>query len=257
LLDSFPDFCYHGSINKEVVRMMTLGERLTRLRNERGMSQDDLAEVLGVSRQSVSKWETDASVPELDKLVRLCSLFEVSLDELVRGVPPQAAPAAQETLWARLVRLYRERAYLLGWVLAAWGLWRGCAAADGISRSVQSGGWQFAASWLLFSAGYLLVIVLQLVTGLLVAVRGRRFSGRFRWYHLGWAFVAMAVFGVHRTVFLNMGILECALSALVWSFLDVKQPPQLFLPSLKSLLLLAAGVLLLIIGKRCTKRTPE
>lgn len=49
------------------------------------MSQGDLAEELEVSRQSISKWETDGAVPELDKLVRLSELFGVSLDELVMG----------------------------------------------------------------------------------------------------------------------------------------------------------------------------
>ena len=64
---------------------MTLGENIARLRAERRLSQGDLADALGVSRQSVSKWETDASVPELDKLVRLSELFGVTLDRLVKG----------------------------------------------------------------------------------------------------------------------------------------------------------------------------
>ena len=64
---------------------MTLGERIYALRTERNLSQTDLAEQLDVSRQSVSKWETDASVPDLDKLVKLCDLFGVTMDELVRG----------------------------------------------------------------------------------------------------------------------------------------------------------------------------
>lgn len=62
---------------------MTLGERIYKLRTARNLSQGELAEALDVSRQSVSKWETDASVPELDKLVKLSELFSVSLDELV------------------------------------------------------------------------------------------------------------------------------------------------------------------------------
>ena len=62
---------------------MTLGENIARLRAEKRLSQGDLADALGVSRQSVSKWETDASVPELDKLVRLSELFGVTLDRLV------------------------------------------------------------------------------------------------------------------------------------------------------------------------------
>lgn len=64
---------------------MELGERITVLRRQRGMSQGDLAEALGVSRQSVSKWETAVSVPELDKLVKLAGVFGVTLDELAVG----------------------------------------------------------------------------------------------------------------------------------------------------------------------------
>ena len=80
---------------------MTLGESIVSLRARKGWSQGDLADMLDVSRQSVSKWETDSSVPELDKLLKLADLFGVTLDALVRGeeVPdktaqetPQAAP---------------------------------------------------------------------------------------------------------------------------------------------------------------------
>lgn len=64
---------------------MSLGENITRLRMERGLSQETLADTLGVSRQSVSKWETDASTPELEKLMRLSEVFGVTLDALVKG----------------------------------------------------------------------------------------------------------------------------------------------------------------------------
>ena len=64
---------------------MSLGERIYQLRIEKGMSQGDLADALEVSRQSISKWETNASVPELDKLVRMSEVFGVTLDELVTG----------------------------------------------------------------------------------------------------------------------------------------------------------------------------
>ena len=86
---------------------MTLGESITRLRTQKGWSQGDLADALDVSRQSISKWETDTSVPELDKLLRLSELFGVTLDALVRGeqaeiqtenaahaAPPQSAPTS-------------------------------------------------------------------------------------------------------------------------------------------------------------------
>lgn len=64
---------------------MNLGEKITSLRNTHKLSQGDLAEKLGVSRQSVSKWETGASMPELDKLIMISNLFQVSLDELVKS----------------------------------------------------------------------------------------------------------------------------------------------------------------------------
>ena len=71
---------------------MDLGSTISRLRTAHGMSQGDLAEALDVSRQSVSKWETGASVPELEKLVKLAQLFEISLDELVTGQPGDGVP---------------------------------------------------------------------------------------------------------------------------------------------------------------------
>ncbi|MCI2105496.1 MAG: helix-turn-helix domain-containing protein [Intestinimonas sp.] len=67
---------------------MSLGQTIRDLRNQRKMSQSDLAEVLAVSRQSISKWETDSSVPEIDKLVRMSELFGVTLDELIKGKLP-------------------------------------------------------------------------------------------------------------------------------------------------------------------------
>lgn len=62
---------------------MSLGERIYKLRTEKNLSQGDLADALEVSRQSISKWETNGSVPELDKLVKLSEIFDVSLDELI------------------------------------------------------------------------------------------------------------------------------------------------------------------------------
>ncbi len=64
---------------------MRLGERIYKLRTEKNLSQGDLADALEVSRQSISKWETNASVPELDKLVKLSEVFDVSLDYLITG----------------------------------------------------------------------------------------------------------------------------------------------------------------------------
>lgn len=64
---------------------MSLGERIYKLRTERNLSQGDLAEMLDVSRQSISKWENNSAVPDLDKIVKLSEIFGVSIDLLVKG----------------------------------------------------------------------------------------------------------------------------------------------------------------------------
>lgn len=65
---------------------MTFGERLYELRKQAGLSQEELAEMLDVSRQSVSKWESDKGYPEMTRLIFLSDYFDISLDYLVRGV---------------------------------------------------------------------------------------------------------------------------------------------------------------------------
>lgn len=64
---------------------MSLAENLQYLRAREGVTQEQLAERLDVSRQSVSKWESAASYPEMDTLLRLCDMFQVDMDTLLRG----------------------------------------------------------------------------------------------------------------------------------------------------------------------------
>lgn len=63
---------------------MAFTEKLQKLRKSNGMSQENLAEAAGVSRQAVSKWESGQSYPEMDKLITLSKLFQISLDSLVK-----------------------------------------------------------------------------------------------------------------------------------------------------------------------------
>ena len=77
---------------------MTLGNKIYELRTKAGLSQEELAEKTGVSRQSVSKWETNASIPELDKLIQLSKLFEITLDSLVQDEPVQTDSKATVTV---------------------------------------------------------------------------------------------------------------------------------------------------------------
>ena len=67
---------------------MEFGNRLYELRKQKGLSQEELANRLDVTRQTISKWELGDSTPDMDKLVQLGELFEISLDELVLGKVP-------------------------------------------------------------------------------------------------------------------------------------------------------------------------
>lgn len=62
---------------------MNLGENLKKLRKERNLSQEQLAEMLNVSRQAISKWESNKTYPDIENLVLLRNLFNVSLDYLI------------------------------------------------------------------------------------------------------------------------------------------------------------------------------
>jgi phosphoglucosamine mutase len=62
---------------------MTIGQKITLLRTAADISQEQLSETLGVSRQSISKWETDQALPQIDKVIQLAELFNVSTDELL------------------------------------------------------------------------------------------------------------------------------------------------------------------------------
>ena len=105
----------------------TLGRRIQEARKAAGLSQESLGERLGVSRQAVSKWERNEAMPEAEKLVRISRQFGVSTDYLLLEeleepeTASTTAPAAG--LWVRVKQWYRNRGYLLAWVLAAWGVW--------------------------------------------------------------------------------------------------------------------------------------
>lgn len=66
---------------------MALGKKLSKLRKENNYTQEQLADMLSVSRQSVSKWESDIAYPETEKLIRLSTLFNISIDELIKDTP--------------------------------------------------------------------------------------------------------------------------------------------------------------------------
>lgn len=67
---------------------MNIADRIQSLRKAKGISQEQLADIIGVSRQAVSKWESEQSAPDLEKIILLCDYFEVTTDYLLRGIEP-------------------------------------------------------------------------------------------------------------------------------------------------------------------------
>ncbi len=75
---------------------MTLGEKLQKLRKARSLTQEELAAKVGVSRQSLSKWESDGALPDTANIILLADLFGVTTDYLLREAAPcETAPAEQ------------------------------------------------------------------------------------------------------------------------------------------------------------------
>ena len=84
---------------------MNLADRIQTLRKSKGMSQEELADKIGVSRQAISKWESEQSMPDIDKVILLSELFEVTTDYLLKGIEPQDKDKNIRRLDARIFSL--------------------------------------------------------------------------------------------------------------------------------------------------------
>ena len=108
---------------------MTLGEKLQKLRKARSLTQEELAAQLGVSRQSLSKWESDGALPDTANIITIADLFGVSIDYLLRAAEAADAPASPESPAApTVVQLVQPKkippptALLIGYILLVLGL---------------------------------------------------------------------------------------------------------------------------------------
>ena len=88
---------------------MTLGEKIAKQRRRQNYTQEQLAELLGVSRQSVSKWESDTAYPETEKLVRMGKLFGCSMDYLLNDEITEETGRREEQTSTRFSGLFRDR----------------------------------------------------------------------------------------------------------------------------------------------------
>lgn len=82
---------------------MNLSDRIQYLRKVRGISQEGLAEKLGVSRQAVSKWESEQSMPDLDKIISMSDYFEVTTDYLLKGMEPVVQKEEEQSIKHRRI----------------------------------------------------------------------------------------------------------------------------------------------------------
>lgn len=73
-----------------------IGNKLLELRKKKGLSQEEVAEKLNVTRQTISKWETEQSAPDFDKIIPLCELYQISADELLRGIKVNKSEISKE-----------------------------------------------------------------------------------------------------------------------------------------------------------------
>ncbi|MBO5036806.1 MAG: helix-turn-helix transcriptional regulator [Clostridia bacterium] len=91
---------------------MTFGEKLSKLRKEYNYTQEQLADIFGVSRQSISKWESDIAYPETDKLIKMGKIFECSMDYLLNDdivEKKEITPADNESVLNKLKKRFHER----------------------------------------------------------------------------------------------------------------------------------------------------
>ncbi len=100
---------------------MTLGERIIQLRKATGLSQEQLAEIVGVSRQAISKWETDQSIPELEKVLLLSKTFSISTDELLGNVAPIKTEISSPQLADIVKYNVKKRQFTVGWITSVIG----------------------------------------------------------------------------------------------------------------------------------------
>ena len=100
---------------------MTFGAKLQQIRKAAGLSQEQLADMIDMSRQSVSKWETDQATPDIEKLSLLCEIFSVSADELL-GNTTSARRESEDAKLEKCIRMnVNKRYFTVGWMTALLG----------------------------------------------------------------------------------------------------------------------------------------
>lgn len=102
---------------------MNIADRIQHFRKAKGISQEELADKMGVSRQAVSKWESEQSIPDIDKIVLLSDIFEVTTDYLLKGVEPIPNKERNEKEFISKVLYIASTAFVIIGLFCAFGGW--------------------------------------------------------------------------------------------------------------------------------------
>ena len=214
---------------------MAFPDNLQFLRTRQGLTQEQLAEILEVSRQSVSKWESGQSFPEMDTILKLCELFHISLDTFLRG---DAARETQEDTAGYdqfMNRFARKISLSIGGIIAGAAL---CALMEGLGVAEML----YGALMLAIVAAAVTVMVASgiqygnfckrhpMISDFYTQQQRDSFHDRFVWY------IAGSVGAI---------ILSVALIAMAFHFLPEQEPYETLLGG-GMLLVVAAAVTVMV-----------
>lgn len=168
---------------------MSFGENLQFYRKQKNITQEQLAEQMGVSRQTVSKWEADSSYPEMEKILQLCDMFGCSMDTLLRGTAQDEIMEDTSGYDAHMNRFTKEitggiAVILIGVTLGA--------AAEGLFHLQHF-------SEVLVIIGAVIGALFLVITEQLPAASG--YSGEDLY---GWGFLVFVTVGVSMIVYAGM-----------------------------------------------------
>lgn len=119
------------------VSAMNIADRIQNLRKTKGISQEELADNVGVSRQAVSKWESEQSIPDLDKIIIMSDYFEVTTDYILKGIEPskQTDKKSDNSIESQILYIASTAFIAIG-LFCAFGAWHEEQTAESIWGSM-------------------------------------------------------------------------------------------------------------------------
>ena len=153
---------------------MNIADRIQHLRKSKGISQEELADKVGVSRQAVSKWESEQSTPDIEKVILLSDYFEVTTDYLLKGIEPVSENIPRKSD-ARIFSLVASVINFIGLVVAIM-IW--------IERQISS---SVAAGLILMAVGIMIFVMGQFLG------ENKEQSSRWFWIVNVWILVLIPI----------------------------------------------------------------